>query len=837
MPYQMKRNFYLWAAVALLCGRFAAFAKMTPEQTAKLPAPSAHSVNFSSEIRPILEASCMKCHGRGKSNGGFSIETRESFLKGGDTGAAIVTGKSEESLLIELVMGFDPDSIMPNKGSKLKPEQVALLRAWIDQGAKWDPGVTFGKLPPQNLLPANPALPSGADAFTSRNSIDMILEGHFAKQDLKPGEPVDDRIFARRVYLDAIGLLPTPKELDAFLSDPSPGKRTTLVRRLLADNQRYAEHWLTFWNDLLRNDYKGTGYIDNGRKQITGWLYEALATNKRYDRFVRELIDPNSESEGFAKGILWRGTVNASQTPPIQAAQNISQVFMGVNLKCASCHDSFINDWTLADAYGLANIYADEPLELVKCDKPTGHKAVSRFIYPELGGIDGSLPKAERTRRLAEIMTQRQNARLTRTVVNRLWARFMGRGLVEPVDEMERPAWSPELLDWLATDLTENRYNLKKTIERILTSRAYQLAAIPATEQGKDYVFRGPLVRRLSAEQYLDALSSVTGVWQGNPEAQVDFLAGTMEASTRFATPVRWIWNSQNAADKAEPATVYFRREVFFAEPPASAHIVVSCDNSYGLYINGKEAGSGRDHSKPTLIDILKHLVKGTNVIAIAAVNDPSAPDKKDAPQTSPAGLICYARIRAEPVSGKDSTRIMDFASDASWRWSMNKMDGWAMAGFNTGSWSHALELGDADASPWKLGKKFAQVLSGAARRGLSRASLVSADPLMLALGRPNREQVMTTRATAATTLQALELTNGQTLAEDLKKGAETLLQGAAKSPDELVRLAYARALSRSPTPSEALLGAELVGTPARREGVEDLLWAMAMLPEFQLIY
>ncbi|MSU62248.1 MAG: DUF1549 domain-containing protein [Pedosphaera sp.] len=837
MPYQMKRNSYSWAILALLCGQFASLAKMTPEQTAKLPTPALHSVNFSSEIKPILEASCMKCHGRGKSKGGFSIETRETFLKGGDTGAAIVSGRSEESLMIELVMGFDPDSVMPKKGSKLKPEQIALLRAWIDQGAKWDGGVTFGKLPPQNLQPANPALPAGADAFVSRNSIDMILEGHFAKHGLKPGEPVDDRVFARRVYLDAIGMLPTPDELAGFLSDPATDKRNLLVRRLLADNQRYAEHWLTFWNDLLRNDYKGTGYIDNGRKQITGWLYEALATNMRYDRFVRELIDPNSESEGFAKGILWRGTVNASQTPPIQAAQNISQVFMGVNLKCASCHDSFINDWTLADAYGLANIYADEPLEMVHCDKPTGLKAVSQFIYPELGGIDGNLPKAERTRRLAEIMTQRQNARLTRTVVNRLWARFMGRGLVEPVDDMERPAWSPELLDWLATDLTENRYNLKKTIERILTSQAYQLAATPATEQGKDYVFRGPLVRRLSAEQYLDALSSITGVWQAKPEAQVDFLAGTPGALTRFAVPVRWVWNSQNAAEKAEPATVYFRKAISLAEMPASALIVVSCDNSYVLHINGKEAGSGRDHTKPNLIDIRKHLVKGTNVIAIAAVNDLAAPDKKESPQTSPAGLICYARIRTEPAGARPSLEVLDFASNASWRWSTNKMDNWTKADFDASSWPNALELGDSDAAPWKLGKKFAQVLSGAARQGLTRASLVSADSLMLALGRPNREQVMTTRATIATTLQALELTNGQTLAEDLKKGAETLLQSAAKSTDDLVGLTYTRALSRSPTPGEARLGAELVGTPAMREGVEDLLWAVAMLPEFQLIY
>ena len=166
---------------------------MTPEQVAKLPSPAATTISFSADIRPILETSCIKCHGRGKSKGSFSIETREAFLKGGDSGAPVVAGKSEESLVIELVMGFDPDAVMPKKGSKLKPAQIAVLRAWIDQGAKWDDGVSFGKLPPLNLQPATPALPVGADAFVSRNSIDMILDGYHAKHAANPGKAVDDR--------------------------------------------------------------------------------------------------------------------------------------------------------------------------------------------------------------------------------------------------------------------------------------------------------------------------------------------------------------------------------------------------------------------------------------------------------------------------------------------------------------------------------------------------------------------------------------------------------------------------------------------------------------------
>jgi hypothetical protein len=138
---------------------------------------------------------------------------------------------------------------------------------------------------------------------------------------------------------------------------------------------------------------------------------------------------------------------------------------------------------------------------------------------------------------------------------------------------------------------------------------------------------------------------------------------------------------------------------------------------------------------------------------------------------------------------------------------------------------------------PWKLERKFAQALSGAALAGHVRAALVTADPLMTALGRPNREQVMTARTATATTLQALEMTNGKTLAEQLERGSEKLLQTAPASTRELVVSVFERALARPPQAEELALSQGLVGSPAKKEGVEDLLWSLAMLPEFQLIY
>src|SRR5881275_1622325 len=137
---------FLWGG----CG--VAFGKITPEQAKSLPPSAARKVDFAKEIKPIFESSCIKCHGRGRTKGDLSIESRETLLKGGETGPAIIPGKSEESRLIELVSGLDPDTVMPQKGKRLTPEQVGLLRAWIDQGAPWDPGISFARPAPVNLF-------------------------------------------------------------------------------------------------------------------------------------------------------------------------------------------------------------------------------------------------------------------------------------------------------------------------------------------------------------------------------------------------------------------------------------------------------------------------------------------------------------------------------------------------------------------------------------------------------------------------------------------------------------------------------------------------------------
>ncbi|WP_206512972.1 DUF1549 domain-containing protein [Larkinella soli] len=462
------------------------------------------------QVRSIMAHNCYNCHSASKTKGELRLDKKELIFKGGKHGPIIVAGNPDKSELIRrITLPAGHKEAMPTKGKRLNEKEIELLTFWIKQGAPWPAGAEKSVYRVAALEPRTPQIPAGPAHLT--NPVDRFVNVYFQQQKQSWKSPVDDRIYIRRVYLDVIGLLPSPEEVQAFVADNRPDKREVLVQSLLNRDEDYAQHWLTFWNDALRNDYSGTGYITGGRFDITKWLYNALKTNKPYNLFVKELISPNKESEGFVKGIKWRGTINASQRTEMQAAQNVAQVFLGLNLKCASCHDSFISDWKLADAYAFANIFADSTLEIHRCDKPTGKMADTKILFSQLGSISGKAPTEERLRQLADFLTQPKDGRLYRTLANRVWAQLMGRGIVEPVDAMDNVPWSQDLLDYLASDFTANGYDIKKLVYNILTSKTYQLPSVGIRDAGlitaQDFVFQGMVRRRLTAEQFADAVS------------------------------------------------------------------------------------------------------------------------------------------------------------------------------------------------------------------------------------------------------------------------------------------------------------------------------------------
>jgi hypothetical protein len=849
------------AAILSLVAVFAtcspSFAQDQAGDDSDLPPAAKVRVDFDSHIKPILQGSCLKCHARGKYKGGLSMETREAILRGGEGGPAAVAGKSEESPLIELVAGLDPVRRMPEKGEPLTREQVGLLRAWIDQGMAWPDGFSFG-FRRAGLAPRRPEVPASPEGLRLENPVDRFVARAASRSGTSlDWTPVSDRLFARRVHLDLVGLLPTPERLAAFEADRDPGKRAKLVASLLEDRRAYADHWLTFWNDLLRNAYRGTGFIDDGRKTITRWLYEALYENRPYDRFVHELVSPVPGTEGFTKGIVWRGVVNASQTPAVQAAQNVSQVFLGTNLKCASCHDSFVNYWKLKDAYALASVFAEKPLEIHRCDKPTGEISEVGFIYPELGNIQDDAPRAERMDQLADLLVKPENGRFARTVVNRLWAHLMGRGLVEPLDDMDQAPWDEDLLDWLASDFVEHGHDLKHTLALICTSRAYQLPSVGVADPSGtgSYAFRGPQVKRVSAEQFLDAMSTLTGVWpqaegtmlkadgrgQGGQLAAVRAAVAAAEKEERGGTPdapkaaAQWLW-SHGDAEKDPGGRIFLRKVIPLESVPEKAILVATCDNELTVFVNGNKAGEGAEWSRPVAVDVTRWLRPGENVIAVEATNWPDREHGRGttAPAPNPAAFIGW-------VGGFDGDRqVWGIGSDETWLWAKEaEGDGWKGRGFDADGWQHAVVLplaGRIYGARVDLSASALEALAGPGSEEL-RAALVFDDPLLSAMGRTNREQVVTRRDSVATTLQALELTNGETLDAKLARGARRWVESHGGEPSDLVRRLYQTSFGREPTAAESDIALGLIGSPPTAEGVQDLLWILVMLPEFQLIY
>lgn len=362
---------------------------------------AAPKVDFAREVQPILHSRCSSCHSGPKPQANLSVLTRTALLTGGISGPAVKPGAAGDSLLIRRVTA--DSSRMPLGQSPLTAGEIGVLRRWIDEGAEWN-GAAEATTEPVNtrVKLAHPPVPHSSYP----NPIDAFIERDLRAAGVPRPALADDAVFARRVYFDLIGLPPDPRELQDFLSGTEPDKRSLLIDKLLNRREAYAEHWMTYWNDLLRNE-DGVALPGEKREWITRWLFDALKNNVPYDRMARELLAPEGPNapRGFLAGINWGGDVSASQSPAMQAAQNSAQVFLGANLRCASCHDSFVSRWKLNQTFGLAAYFTADGLEIARCDIKTGASAVPAFLFPELrDGVPAS-DLAERRRQVARMFT------------------------------------------------------------------------------------------------------------------------------------------------------------------------------------------------------------------------------------------------------------------------------------------------------------------------------------------------------------------------------------------------------------------------------------------------
>jgi Protein of unknown function (DUF1549)/Protein of unknown function (DUF1553)/Planctomycete cytochrome C len=787
-------------------------------------------IDFAHEIVPILRKHCAECHTGDSKKGGFSMNNRAALLEGGESGKSVEPGKATESYLLELIQSTDDELRMPPKGDRVSADELRLLKIWIDAGVKWDEGFAFKQPAYEPKLElAEVELPPAIDGRS--HPIDRIIDLYQQGNQVARPKSLGDAEFLRRSSLDLIGLLPDVNAVDSFINDLRSDKRELWIDTLLSDDIGYADHWLTFWNDLLRNDYGGTGFITGGRKQISRWLYQSLVDNKPYDQFVRELIAPHDdESRGFIAGIQWRGDVSAAQKVEIQFAQSISQSFLGINMKCASCHDSFIDRWKLKEAYGLAAIYAEKPMEIYRCDKVTGETSEPAWIFPELGQLDPKAEKSERLKQLSHLMTDRRNGRFARTIANRLWHRLMGRGIVHPVDAMQSEPWSEALLDHLAIAFIEQKYDLRKLLRYIASSNAYQSVTISAEEENDrpDYKYTGPLAKRLTAEQFVDAVWTITDTAPASYDAPVYRGVVDPDLLARQSVSANWIWGEIEKSNDKEPTnqSLLFQKTFELDDAPEAGGVFITANREYALFVNNRIVASDGDFRTLEMHPIHHLLRKGNNSISVVASGPTNSPDK--------GSVIVEGRIR---IANKNPLVIK---SDKTWRYapSASKIKDKRLKAIDPKSLRDVTIVKTTPSLKTMTDTQGSLLLA----RSMStdnrrvRASLMKSSFLMRALGRPNREQIVSMRPNDLTTLEAIDLSNGQEFADFLAAGAKKWSTGYPRDSKALILSLYRQALTRDPTTEEMAIGLDTLGEKPELHSIEDLLWTVMMLPEFQFV-
>ncbi|MES2595207.1 MAG: DUF1553 domain-containing protein [Verrucomicrobiota bacterium] len=447
------------------------------------------SVDYFKQIQPLLEAKCTECHRGTKAKGGLRLDSFADALKGGKSdGAAIDPGKPDHSALLARIMTDDEDSIMPPKGKPLTKDEISLLTTWIKEGANWP----------------------------------EIQADHLTLTPL-----TDDLTFLRRATLDTLGVVPSLEEIEAFQKNPD---RKATIDRLLADS-RWADNWMGYWQDVLAENPNMLNPTLNNTGPFRWWIYESLKDNKPMDLFVTELLRmKGSERLGGPAGF---STASQNDVPMAAKGTIVSTAFLGVEMKCARCHDSPTHKSLQQDLFELAamlgqkeiavpktssvpmdKIHAGGRKPLIQVTLQPGTKVQPKWPFAEF--CDESAAKLAEDSKdsrdvLAAMITAPQNERFAQVIANRVWARFMGRGIVEPVEDWEKgKPTHPELVKWLGRQLVSSGYDVKALARVILNSHAYQRSTDSTLRQTSP-LYTSPAPRRLYAEQIVDSLFAATG--------------------------------------------------------------------------------------------------------------------------------------------------------------------------------------------------------------------------------------------------------------------------------------------------------------------------------------
>jgi hypothetical protein len=387
---------------------------------------------------------------------------------------------------------------------------------------------------------ANSLTPETYTAAPRRNFIDELTLEKLKELNLPPSPPAGDAEFVRRAYLDTIGVLPTAEETRAFLTDASKEKRDKLIDALLA-RPEFIDYWTHRWGDLLLVSSKKLPPA--AMWSYHAWIRNQVAANTPWDRFVRQIVTSKGGTIEHGAGSFF-----VLQDDPTEMAQTVSQAFLGMSIQCAKCHNHPMEKWTNDQYYSFANLFARVRAKsngrnstTIIFNAPEGELIQPLTNRPRAPQpLDGTAISMDdpRDRRepMADWLTSPENPYFSRAIVNRIWANFLGRGLVEAVDDMRKtnPASNDKLLGALAGYLVEQKFDLKELMRAILRSQTYQRASQPLPGNAAEKRFYSHYYpRRVMAEVALDALSQVTG-------APTVFKQAAERGAGNFAYPVGW---------------------------------------------------------------------------------------------------------------------------------------------------------------------------------------------------------------------------------------------------------------------------------------------------------
>ena len=382
----------------------------------------------------------------------------------------------------------------------------------------------------------------------AQNYIDELVHAKHKKLRITPSGVCDDQTFIRRAYLDITGKLPSPEEVKKFVDDSSGAKRQHLIDDLLG-RKEFADLWVMKWAELLQIRSRNDEFSYKAALQYYNWLQDKMLNNVPINKIVQDLLTASGSNLKNAAASYYQ-----IERDTLKIAENTAQVFMGMRIQCAQCHNHPFDQWTMDDYYSFASFFpqvgrkaGEDPRETIIYDRGDGevrHPVGNKSLKPKFLGGEQPEIKKEQTRRevLAKWIASPENTWFAKNLANIVWAHFMGKGIIDPVDDVRvsNPPSNPELLDALGAKFTEYGYDFKRLVRDICNSRTYQLSTrANDTNAQDDRNFAKASVRRQRAEVLLDCISQVTETkdkFQGLPRGARAVEIADGNTSTYFLT-------------------------------------------------------------------------------------------------------------------------------------------------------------------------------------------------------------------------------------------------------------------------------------------------------------